>query len=615
MFIKKRMLLASLPALAFSAWADDDAETMVVTANRFPQPVSTVLAPMDIVTRDQIDLWQSKSLTDVLRRLPGVDISQNGGRGQSTSLYVRGTESRHVLVLVDGIRLPVSGIMGAADFNQVPISLVQRVEFIRGPRSAVYGSEAIGGVINIITTRDKDGGQIEAGVGSNHYQLYDGSVRHTFGEKTTITAAGSFEDSRGFNIQPSSSYPPDSDRDGFRSKSLWAGIDQQFSSQFSGFLRAYGYGNNTEYDGSYGDERQLYSRNYDMGLRFLEGSFSSQLITSYQRYKDYNYDSIKGRYKDGTTLDDVTQRSVQWGNSYHFDKTVLNAGVDWRQEKLESSDNYASDRYKRDNSGYYFTGQQALGNFLFEGAVRTDDNEEFGWHETWQAAAAWEFIPSYRLTLSYGTGFLAPTLGQQYGSERFSISSNKDLKPEESRQWEVGLEGDSGPLDWRLSAYRNKVTNLIGYESDPVTWEGQYYNIESATIKGVEWSGTFSTGPVEHRITLEYLDPRRDKDDEVLARRSKQKAKYQLDWNMFGLDMDVSYQYYGKRYDNNTSAYASEQKRLSSYSTVDVSVAYPVTEQFTVRGRVANLFDKEYETASNYETAGREYYLTASYTF
>lgn len=615
MSIKKRMLLASLPALAFSAWADDDAQTMVVTANRFPQPVSTVLAPVDVINRDQIDLWQSKSLTDVLRRLPGVDIAQNGGRGKAASLYVRGTESRHVLVLVDGIRLPISGIMGAADFNQVPISLVQRIEFIRGPRSAVYGSEAIGGVINIITTRDKDGGQIETGVGSNHYQLYDGSIRHTFGEKTTITAAGAFEDSRGFNIQPASSYAPDSDRDGFRSKSLWAGIDQQFSSQFSGFLRAYGYGNNSEYDGSYGDERQLYSRNYDLGLRFLEGGFSSQLIASYQRYKDYNYDSIKGRYKDGTTLDDMTQRNVQWGNSYHFDNTVLSGGVDWRQEKLESSDNYTSDRYKRDNTGFYLTGQQGIGQFLFEGAVRTDDNEEYGWHETLQAAAAWEFIPAYRLTLSYGTGFLAPTLGQQYGSDRFYISSNKDLKPEESRQWEIGLEGDTGPLNWRLMAYRNKITNLIGYESDPVTWEGRYYNIESATIRGIEWNGSFNTGPVEHKITLEYLDPRRDKDDEVLARRSKQKAKYQLDWNMFGLDMDVSYQYYGKRYDNNTSAYASQQKRLSSYSTVDVSVAYPVTEQFTVRGRVANLFDKEYETASNYETAGREYYLTASYTF
>ncbi|MBK5074873.1 TonB-dependent vitamin B12 receptor BtuB [Budviciaceae bacterium CWB-B4] len=615
MSIKKKVLVVALSATAFSVWAQEESEKMVVTANRFPQPVSTVLAPIDVVDRDQIDLWQAKSLTDVLRRLPGVDISQSGGRGQLSTLYVRGTESRHVLVLVDGIRVPVSGIMGTADFNQIPISLIQRVEYICGPRSAVYGSEAIGGVINIITNAEKDGAKLEAGLGSNHYQLYDASIRQTVGDKTTLTAAGAFEDSRGFNIQPKSSYPPDSDKDGFRSKSIWAGIEHQFSSQFSGFLRGYGYGNNSEYDGSYGDERQLYSRNYDMGLRFLEGNYSSQLIASYQTYKDYNYDSHKGLYNDGTSLDDVTQRNIQWGNSYKLDRGVVSAGVDWRQEKLESSDNYASDRYKRDNTGFYLTGQKSLGDFTLEGAFRTDKNQQFGWHETWQTAAAWEFIPDYRFTISYGTGFLAPTLGQLYGSERFYISSNDDLKPEESRQWEAGLEGDTGPLNWRLAAYRNKITNLIGYESDPVTWEGRYYNIESATIKGIEWTGTFDTGPFEHRITLEYLDPRRDKDNEVLARRSKHKAKYQIDWNMLGLDMDVSYQYYGKRYDNNTSEYANEQKRLSSYSTVDLSAAYPVTEQLTVRGRVANLFDKEYETASNYETAGREYYLTATYTF
>ncbi|GKX64174.1 TonB-dependent vitamin B12 receptor BtuB [Pragia fontium] len=615
MSTKKIVLITSLSAAAFSAWAQEDAEKMVVTANRFPQPVSTVLAPMDVVDRDQIDLWQSKSLTDVLRRLPGVDIAQNGGRGQASSLYIRGTESRHVLVLVDGIRVPISGIMGVADFNQIPISLVQRVEYIRGPRSAVYGSEAIGGVINIITNAEKDGGKIEAGLGSNHYQLYDGSVRQTVGEKTTITAAGAFEDTRGFNIQPGSSYPPDSDKDGFRSKSLWAGIEQQFSSQFSGFLRAYGYSNNTEYDGSYGDERQLYSRNYDTGLRFLQGDFSSQLIASYQTYKDYNYNSAKGMYKDGTTLDDMTQRNIQWGNSYKLDRGVISSGIDWRQEKLESSNNYVSDSYKRDNTGFYITGQKSLSDFTFEGAVRTDKNQQFGWHETWQTAAAWEFIPAYRLTLSYGTGFLAPTLGQLYGSDRFNISSNHDLKPEESRQWEAGLEGDTGPLNWRLAAYRNKITNLIGYESDPITWQGGYYNIESATIKGVEWTGSFATGPLDHRITLEYLDPRRDKDNEVLGRRSKQKAKYQLDWNMFGLDMDVSYQYYGKRYDNNTNEYANTQRRLSSYSTVDVSAAYPITENFTVRGKVANLLDKDYQTAYRYETAEREYTLTASYTF
>lgn len=179
---------------AFSGWAQgnnttDNNDEMVVTANRFKQPVSTVLAPTDVVTRDDIDRWQAKSLNEVMRRLPGVDISQSGGLGQNSSMYIRGTEARHVLVLIDGIPLARTGIVNSVDFNQIPLSLVQRVEYIRGPRSAVYGSGAIGGVINVITQSDKEGAQINAGVGSKGYQQYDGSVRQRFGD-TLATVAG-----------------------------------------------------------------------------------------------------------------------------------------------------------------------------------------------------------------------------------------------------------------------------------------------------------------------------------------------------------------------------------------------------------------------------------------
>ncbi len=619
--IKKISLLSALSATAFSGWAQEpaatgeDSEPMVVTANRVSQPISSVLAPMDVVTKEDIDRWQAKSLSDVMRRLPGVDIAQNGGRGQSASIYIRGTESRHTLVLIDGVRLAKPGVMGVADYNQIPISIVQRIEYVRGARSAVYGADAIGGVINIITRSDEDYAKLEAGIGSDSYQLYDGAVRQHLGDSTVVSLASAYESTNGYNIQPSLTNPLDRDRDGFRSKSFWGSIEQQFTSQLSGFARGRGYTNNAEYDGRYGDERQLYNTDYDIGLNFAEGAFSSQIIGSYQKYKDYNYDSAKGRYASGASLDNMAQRNLQWGNTYQFEHGMVSGGVDWLQERLVSSDSTQSDSYKRDNTGVYLTGQQKINDVTLEGAFRADKNEQFGWHETGQAAIGWEFIPDYKATLSYGTGYQAPTLGQLYGLSRLYISSNRDLKPEESKQWELGLEGLTGPVNWRMSAYRNKVTNLIGYASDPITWEGGYINIESATLKGIEWHASFDTGIFTHGITLEYLDARRDKDDEVLARRSKQKAKYQLDWNMWGLDMDVSYQYNSKRYDNNTSEYSSTQRRLPSYSTVDISASYPITTDLTVRGRIANLLDKDYETAYGYQTAGREYFLTASYSF
>ncbi|MEY4476392.1 MAG: TonB-dependent vitamin receptor [Pseudomonadota bacterium] len=148
MIIKKYTLFTALSVTVFSGWAQDrtlasNNDEMVVTASRFKQPVSTVLAPNNVVTRDDIDRWQAKSLNEVMRRLPGVDIAQTGGLGQSSSMYIRGTEARHVLVLIDGIPLARTGIINAVNFNQIPISLVQRVEYIRGPRSAVYGSGAV----------------------------------------------------------------------------------------------------------------------------------------------------------------------------------------------------------------------------------------------------------------------------------------------------------------------------------------------------------------------------------------------------------------------------------------------------------------------------------------
>ncbi len=160
---------------------------------------------------------------------------------------------------------------------------------------------------------------------------------------------------------------------------------------------------------------------------------------------------------------------------------------------MTSSDTALSDTYKRDNTGLYLTGQQQFGDVTLEASGREDHDEQFGWHGTWQTTAGWEFIDNYRVTIGYGTGFLSPSLGQQFGSTRFGINANPNLKPEESKQWEAGLEGLTGPLDWRLSAYHYKITNLITYYFDPNTYQGEYDNIDAATIKGVEWTGSFDT--------------------------------------------------------------------------------------------------------------------------
>nr|MBJ2508132.1 TonB-dependent vitamin B12 receptor BtuB [Salmonella enterica subsp. enterica serovar Derby] len=604
---------------AFSAWAQDTSpDTLVVTANRFQQPVNSVLAPTDVVTREDIQRWQSKDLNDVMRRLPGVDISQSGGMGKSSSLYVRGTESRHVLVLIDGVPMARAGISNAIDIGQLPVSLVQRIEYIRGPRSAVYGSGAIGGVVNIITMSNDEKSQINAGMGSDSYQTYDGIMNKRFGD-TIVTAAGAYETTRGFNIQPDSPYNGDSDRDGYRNKLFWGGVQHKFNDNVSGFFRGYGYTANSDYDqGSYGyvggnDEAQNYTQSWDAGLQYSSGIYSSQLIANYQHIKDYNYSNDLGRYAGDASLDNMEQRYIQWGNSVEVGHGAVSGGADWKQEKLTSSSTTKADTYKRDTTGLYLTGQQQIDSVTLEASGREDHDEQFGWHGTWQTATGWEFVDGYRATLSYGTGFLAPSLGQQYGATRFAssygpgIAANPNLKPEESRQWEAGIDGLTGPLDWRLSAYHYKVQNLIDYK------DNQYVNLKSATIKGLEWTGNITTGPVDHHLTLQYVDPRDDETNKVLYRRAKQQVKYELTGQIFELGWNVMYQYLGERYDKDYDN--NRDVKMGGLSLWDIGVSYPVTSHLTVRGKIANLFDKDYETVYGYQTAGREYTLSGSYTF
>lgn len=355
--------LAVLCATSSLASANDKTDQVVVSANRFEQPISSILAPVTVVTREDIDHWQSNTIIDVLRRLPGVDISQSGGMGQQSSLFIRGTESRHVLVLIDGVRLNQAGISGSSDMSQIPISLVQRIEYIRGARSAVYGSDAVGGVVNIITRRDNDGTTLNAGIGSHSYQNYNGSTQQKIGENTTVTAAGAYTHTKGFDVEArgNTGGGPQPDKDGFLNKTLWLGVEHQFSSALSAYARAYGYDNRTSYDGTPADTRKLYSRTYESGLKYANGKYSTSLLGSYSHMKDYNYNYHNGRYGSGSVIDESDQYNFQWGNSYRLEKGNISAGVDYQRQSIEPGGyTMTSKKETVNNTGIYLTGQYAL---------------------------------------------------------------------------------------------------------------------------------------------------------------------------------------------------------------------------------------------------------------
>ncbi|WP_100157702.1 TonB-dependent vitamin B12 receptor BtuB [Proteus columbae] len=604
----------SVMAGSFNVFANNS-DTLSVTANRFQEPSSSILAPITVVEREQIDRWQSNSVIDVLRRMPGIDVGQNGGIGQMSSIYVRGAESRHVLILVDGVRLNQANVSGSSDISQIPLSLVQRIEYIRGPRSSIYGSDAIGGVINILTERKTEGGTLNATMGSHGYQEYDGSVKQKVGDRTTLTAAGSYLYTKGYDVEANGNTAghPQPDRDGFMNKSLWLGVNHDINDDVSLYARAYGFDNRTAYDAYYDsyndiltDTRALFSRTYDGGVKFHRDNYSSSLNTSYNYTKDYDYDPRYGRYGKGSRFTNSEQYNVQWGNHLLLGNGSIGGGVDWQRQSIKAGSNGFPNKEHFDNTGLYLTGQQKLGEIIAEASVRSDKHSEYGWHTTWQTNLGWEFVEGYRVIGGYGTAFKAPTLTQLYSE----WGSNPDLQPEKSKQWEGGLEGLTGPLEWRLTAYRNDVNSLIQGES---SYPYRNYNVGKALIKGVEFTGEMDTWIFHHTFNLQYIDARNKETHQRLDRRARQQLKYQLDWQVEKLDMGVTYQYIGQRTDKDYGTY--ENVSLGGVSIWDLTASYPITSHLSIRGRIANLFDKDYETAYGYRTPGREYFLTGSYNF
>ncbi|MDO5404408.1 MAG: TonB-dependent vitamin B12 receptor BtuB [Proteus sp. (in: enterobacteria)] len=615
----KKVFLISNIALSvmvgsFSAFANNS-DTLSVTANRFQEPSSSILAPITVVEREQIDRWQSNSVIDVLRRMPGIDVGQNGGIGQQSSIFVRGTNSNHVLILVDGVRLNQANVSGSSDISQIPLSLVQRIEYIRGPRSSVYGSDAIGGVINILTERKTEGGTLNATMGSHGYQEYDGSIKQKVGDRTTLTAAGSYLYTKGYDVEANgnTSGHPQPDRDGFMNKSLWLGVNHDVNDDVSLYARAYGFDNRTAYDAYYDsynktltDTRALFSRTYDGGVKFHRDNYFSSLNASYNYTKDYDYDPRYGRYGKGSRFTHSEQYNVQWGNHLLLGNGSIGGGVDWQRQSVKEGSNGFPNKEHFDNTGLYLTGQQKLGNVIAEASVRSDHHSEYNWHTTWQSNLAWEFVEGYSVIGGYGTAFKAPTLMQLYSE----WGSNPDLQPEKSKQWEGGFEGITGPLTWRLTAYRNRINNLI--QSDPNQgWKN--HNIGEVLIKGAEFTGEMDTWVFHHTFNYQYIDARNKETHQRLDRRARQQLKYQLDWQVEKLDMGVTYQYIGQRTDKDYGT--NENVSLGGVSIWDLTASYPITSHLSIRGRIANLFDKDYETAYGYRTPGREYFLTGSYNF
>ncbi|OYD23522.1 TonB-dependent receptor domain-containing protein [Oceanimonas baumannii] len=599
---KKLLATALLPWVAFAQNSTDP--TNITIYNRVEQPLTSALAPVEVITKADIERRQPRSLVDLLETLPGMQFgSQYGGIGQGSSLFVRGTNSDHVLVLFNGRPL-AQMVSSNVDFSKLPVSNVERIEYIRGPRAAIYGSQAIGGVVNIITTSQVNTAKVGITAGSNDYYAADVSINRWVTEATRLQLAGGYRETRGFDVIPGNSQ---TDRDGFDSKTLTLGIEHQLNPYWTANANFNGWENNLEYDyyepvwitaGS--DQNHTEAYQVDAGLQYKGDQLSGQLNAGYGEYEAEDWNKEQGRHTAGI-INTATTR-IDGLFQYHYsDHGYVLTGMDWQQDRLKAKST-AADARERDNTGVYASVFHQWAPLSLELTGRVDDNEQFDTHGTWQSALSLALPAHHKVTLSYGTAFKAPTFSNLYG-----YGGNTELKPEESENWELGLSGDYELVDWQVNLYRNKIDNLIVYQ-------GGYVNSTKNTdalIKGVELIANVDTGPVHHVFSYDYTDAKDENNNGLqLARRAKNKFSWTGDIDVANANLFAQALYVGER---NDSAYSNVV--MPSYTVWNIGASYPLTSSLTLNGKINNLFDKDYQVVDGYDAPDMEFYVGADYRF
>lgn len=607
--MSKTLLAASLlPVAAFAQPLTIPVNpTMVVTASRVEQPASSVLAPVVVIERAEIEARQLHDLPSLLKSLPGVQLTTLGGRGHQAGLFVRGSKTKHSLLLINGRPAPTM-VTGNHDLSQFPLSHVERVEYIRGPRAAVYGSDAIGGVINLITkTSGKQGSasHLKGGVGSHGYGQGEFSTRQALSERTDVNMLMGYERTDGYDIRAQDGYTSvQADRDGFRGRYGQVGINHAFNETWSADFSAQGAGNLTESDGDYSNMNKNRLKQFDGGVQFKNKQFNSRFDASYGENKLATWLDKEGE-GSASPIDTALTR-LSWVNSWQVDPQLnLTGGVDWQKEQLKSNSRLSGFPFvgpDRDNNGLFVITSYQWQPFLFELSGRTDDNQQYGRHNTWSAAAGVDLDAQHHLRASYSSAFKAPTFNDIYSP--FSPVSEY-LQPEQSKNAEVGLSGRYSAWHWSVDLYRNNIQDLIAYGPD-----FRPYNIGQARLEGAEFALGFDSGPLSHKVSYDYTRAKdRSSQDRQLDRVAKQKGSWLSQWQVGAWIWSGEAVYYGRR----TDLGATQQ--LPSYTLFNAALSYQASPALTLGGRIDNLFDRDYESAYGYAGAGSEVKVTADYRF
>ncbi|WP_329741886.1 TonB-dependent vitamin B12 receptor [Dyella sp. A6] len=629
----KRTLLAvallgclTTSAASLAAQANTTLDPVIVTATRTAISADDALSSVTVITRADIQRLQPVSLVDLLQGLPGITITQAGGLGEQTSLFMRGTNSTHTLVLVDGIRIG-SVTAGLPALEQIPVNEIQRIEIVRGPRSSLYGADAIGGVIQIFTRHGSQHGGLtpSLSVTTGSHGLAGSQVGLSGGDRhawLNLSLGGEYTHGfpscrMGAAEAGAGCFADDPRNDAYRN---WNGLlDAGYRWDNGTELAVTGLRsrNDVEYGGTpYGGNRAINEQQL-AGARLSFSPLEPWKVTlSAGQSRDLASTFYQGTYYGTyypltpTGFYNSRRNQASWQNDIRLGADqLLTAGVDYRQEHISSSTGYLASQI--DDTGSFLQYQGSFGRNELQLSARHDHNGQFGGHDTGAVAWGYHFDHGLRLMASYGSAFHAPTFNDLYYPPYYGIpSANPHLKPETSRSAELGLSQQGQGWNWALNAYQTRIHDLIALNSS-------YYpeNISRARIRGLEaQAGTrLAHWNVHGYLTLMRPQDVGGADDpnngNLLARRPEKTLRVDADRQFGAFGVGATFYAAGMRYDD-----AANQHRLGGYATTDLRASYAFTADWTLSARLANVFDRRYATAWYFNQPGRSWFLTLRYS-
>lgn len=604
----KTLLCASVAAAIAGYSAISDAspfrlDDQIITATRTSKMTTPGIAASTVIGRYEIERLQATSVSDLLRRVPGVNLTNNGGPGKNTSVSIRGTNSNHILVLIDGVRTG-SATTGDAAWQNLPVELIERIEVVRGPRSSLYGSEAIGGVVQIFTRRaDQDGVNPYASItaGSRNHLAGTAGVSGGHGNAWYNLGVSSL-DTRGIDARPGAS-SPEPDHDGYRE--LAASLNGGY--RFDSGLELDGYLTEVHSHNDYDSGRRANADNVlkTYGTRAVFSPLQPWQVTLQAGRSEDKLDTFNASVFD--TRIDTRRDSFTWQNDVQLtEHQLVTLGYDYLHDSVNGTTDFRED--SRDNHGVYGQYLAEFGRHEFQIGLRSDDNEEHGEHATGSLGYGFAITPAVRATASYGTAYKAPTFNQLY----HPTFGNTDITDETSENIEAGLTGEHAWGEWSVVVFHNEIDDLIAYFNQGDGTGLRAYNIDKAVIRGVEADlGTQWLG-WDWRTNLTLQDPAnrsgRANQGDLLPRRAEQLFNLDIDRRFGKVGVGASLHAEGRRWDN-----AQNTSELSGYNTVDLRAQYWFSHAWRVQATITNLFDTDYETARTYQQPGRAGYLTVRY--